>query len=239
MPMAGLIGGGIGALGSVGSGLLGYFGSQNATKQNLGFQNQALQSLQQYLGPLLAQGGGIVNSALGPLTKLLTPGADQTATLSQMPGFKFAQDWGQQAVKNSGTTMGLGGNTLTAGANFATGAAQQGYGQIVNQLQQFMQSGIGLESSAGNALAGGTSGILGNMGNIAGAGAMGQANALSSGLTGATSSIGNAFNLQQLLSKFGGGGGMSGIYSGGTSGTAGNSGGTFGSPAWSGWPGSG
>lgn len=213
MPMAGLIGGGIGALGSLGSGLLGYFGSQNATSKSLGLQGQGLQALQSILGPLLSQGSGIVNSALGPLTKLLTPGADQTATLNQMPGFQFAQNWGQQAVKNSGTTMGLGGNTLAAGANYATGLAQQGYGQIVSQLKGFLDSGIGLESSAGTALAGGTAGIFGNMGNTAGAGAMGQANALAGGVSGALGSAGNAFTLSQLISKFSGQGAKpGGIY---------------------------
>jgi hypothetical protein len=212
MPTSALIAGGLGAAGSLGQGLLGFLGSQNATKANLGFQGQALDSLKQYLGPLLAQGQDIAGSALGPLKKLLTPGADMTSTLSQMPGFKFAQDWGQQAVKNLGTTTGLGGNTLTAGASYATGLAQQGYGNIVSQLQNFLNSGIGLESSAAGALGGGTAGILGKMGDTAGAGILGQTNALSQGLGGMTSNIGNAFMLNSLFNKLSLGNKGGGIY---------------------------
>ncbi len=215
MPTAALISGGLGAAGSIGSGLLGYFGAKDATNKNLAFQGQALSSLQNTLSPILGQGRDIATAAQGPLTKLLTPGADMTNELSMMPGFKFAQDWGQKAVANQGTTMGLGGNTLTAGANFATGLAQQGYGNIVNQLQGFLNSGLNTETSVGTALGQGTAGILGNMGQTAGAGTMGQYNALSGGLSGATNAGGNAFMLNALLSKFGGGGGGGGIYGAG------------------------
>src|SRR6185312_15238073 len=101
---------------------------------------------------LIGAGQGIANNAASTLQQLLTPGANMTATLSQIPGFQFAQDWGQQAARNQGTSMGLGGNTLTAGANYATGLAQQGYGNIVNALPGLLGGGINYTNSGINAL---------------------------------------------------------------------------------------
>src|ERR1035437_6727864 len=86
-------------------------------------------------------------TATGTLTNLLTPGPNQTETLSQLPGYKFAQDWGQKAVQNIGSTQGFGGNTLTAGAGFATGLAQQQFGSLAGLLQNQVNSGV---SSAGS-----------------------------------------------------------------------------------------
>src|ERR1035437_9796555 len=76
-------------------------------------------------------------SVLPTLQGLLTPGPSQTDTLNKLPGFQFAQDWGQKGVSAQATTRGLGGNALTAGANYATGVAQQGFSGLVNMLQNF------------------------------------------------------------------------------------------------------
>lgn len=193
----------IGAAGSIGSGLIGAWGANKAAGTQAQYGQQALSQLQSILGPLISQGGGIVNSASPILQKLLTPGADQTATLSQLPGFKFAQDWGQTAVKNLGTTTGLGGNVLTAGANYATGLAQQGFQGLVGNLQSYLNSGIGLESNAANALAGGTTSALQSIGNSQAAGQLGTANALGGALGG----VGNSLSQYALLSKLLGKGG--------------------------------
>jgi hypothetical protein len=201
MPTAAAISGGA----SLASAGLQYFGSQNAANTMAGYGQQALAALQGILGPVLGQGESIIKSALGPLTKLLTPGAGQTAELSQMPGFQFAQTWGQNASRNQGTTLGLGGNTLAAGANYATGLAQQGYGQIVSQLQGLLNSGTGLVSNASNALAGGVSSALGSIGSAKAAGALGGANALAGGVQGLGNAGSQYFGLQSLLSRFGGG----------------------------------
>ncbi len=202
--------------GSIISGGLGAWGSMNASNTMANYSQQALAQLQSTLGPLLAQGKGIVNTALGPLGKLLTPGADMSATLSQMPGFKFAQDWGQQAVKNMGSTLGLGGNTLSAGADFATGLAQKGYGQIVSQLQNLLQTGTNLESSVGGSLASGAAGITQGIGQSKAAGTLGMTNALGSAATG----VGNAGFMGMLMNKLNGGNASpananAGIYGGG------------------------
>ena len=245
---------GIMAAGSIGSSVIGAFGASNAASQQVAAQQQAMAQLQQILGPviqtgqgLVSQGQGIVGNAasgltgagnniissvLPSLTKLLTPGPNQNATLSALPGFQFAQQWGQNAVQNLGTTLGLGGNTLTAGAQYATGLAQQGFGQYANLLQNLLTSGTGALGTAGSlgtgvlgagattlsgasgALASGTQSALSSIGNAQAAGTLGTANAISSGLGG----VGNAALLYGLSNKLGGGGGS--IYGGNVAGLA-------------------
>ena len=192
--------------------------------------NQQVQLGQQALGQqnaLFQQGLGLnqpfINmgqSAGSTLQGLLTPGPNQTNILSQLPGFQFAQDWGQKATQNLGTTTGLGGNVLKAGADYATGVAQQGFGTYAGLLQQLTNTGASSAQSAfGNATQTGTSmaNTATGIGNSMAAGTLGSANALAGGLTGA----GNAGITGLLLSKLtqgntGGaaGGGNFGMYSG-------------------------
>ena len=207
MPFGAAIG--AGAVGSIGSALIGSNAAQKASSQQIAAQQQIMAMLQKTIGPLITQGQGIAGSALGPLTALLTPGPNQTQALSQLPGFQFAQDWGQKAVANLGTTLGLGGNTLASGAKYATGLAQQGFGQYVGQLQGFLNSGLNLESSAASALAGGSQSALSSIGNAQAAGTLGSANAISGGISG----LGNAALLYGLSSKLGTGSAAgTGIY---------------------------
>jgi len=216
MPTAALISGGLGLAGSIGSAYIGSNAARQASQAQIGFGQQALAQLQSALGPLLSAGRSITDASLGPLTRLLTPGPDQTAALSQLPGFQFAQDWGQRAVENLGSRMGFGGNTLAAGAQFATGTAQQGFGSLVGMLQNFLGSGLGAQAHAGTALGQGTAGVLGGMGNAAASGILGSANAISGGITGGTNALSNAAMINALGSKLaalrGGGPGGDGIY---------------------------
>ncbi len=215
MPVGALIGGGLSLAGAIGSSVISSNAAKSAASSQADSQQKVLQMLQSTIGPILAQGKDIAGTALGPLKSLLTPGANMTDTLSKMPGFQFAQDWGQKAVANLGTTTGLSGNTLTAGANFATGLAQQGYGTIVNQLQSFLNSGLSTQTNAAGALSGGSQTALTGIGNAQAAGTLGSANAISGGITGGTNAVSNALLTNALFSKLniGGGGGSSGIYS--------------------------
>lgn len=203
------IGGAIAGAGSLFSGAMGYLGSTSAMSKQVGamrdFYNQGMANLQ----PFIDNG----KQAGSTLMSLLTPGANQTATLSQIPGFQFAQDWGQKAVKNLGTTMGLGGNTLTAGANFATGTAQQGFGQLAGLLQGVYGTGANAAGSAmGNAVTAG-----GNIGGALGAGTLGQYNALGSGIMGAANAGSNSYLLSRLFQNAGGNSsGGNGLYGGNT-----------------------
>jgi hypothetical protein len=215
MPTAAAISGGLAAAGSIGSGLLGFFGSKSAAsaqadaiKQAIAAQQQLFGTVQGAVSPFIEAGKGV----LPTLSALLTPG-NMTNVLSQLPGFQFAQDWGQKAVQNLGTLSGLGGNVLTEGAKYATGLAQQGFQNYINPLLQFAGIGAGGAGTLAGA-ASGTQSALGStlpaLGAAQGAGIMGQFNALAGGLTGAAGGVGNAF----LLSKLLGGGGPAGYYGG-------------------------
>lgn len=237
MPIGGLIAGGLGAAGALGSAFIGSKASKDASAQQtaLGRESIANQNALFSKGMGLVQpfvdagasGIGTLKDWLDPskggnplstLMKLLTPGSNMTDTLSQLPGFQFAQDWGQKAVQNIGSTQGFGGNTLKAGADYATGKAQEGFGGLTsmllnlfgtgsNALQNFVNTGANAASSAfGNATQTGSS--MGNafagIGNAGAAGILGSANALSSGITGGTNSISNALLMSKLLGPGGG-----------------------------------
>jgi hypothetical protein len=133
-------------------------------------------------GNILGGGVGVAGSAADTLKNLLTPGANMTNTLSQIPGFQFLQDWGQKGISAQATTRGLGGNALAAGAQFATGTAQQGFGTIVNALQSLLSGGTGLANVGAGVLGTGAN-VLGTGGNVLG-NLTGTGANLLSGLTG-------------------------------------------------------
>ena len=171
--------------------------SKNAisAEQNIYNQNKA------QLQPFISAG----QSALPTLQSLLTPGPNQTSTLSQIPGFQFAQDWGQKAVQNLGTTRGLGGNVLTAGANYATGLAQQGWGNIVNSLQGLVNTGAGAAGNlagVGATTGGQIGGQMVGIGNAQAGAAIGTANA--------AGNFANSISTAALLQKLTGNQGMYG-----------------------------
>lgn len=188
-----------------------------------GMFTQGLGVAQDALSPFISGG----KSAMSTLQSLLTPGANMTDVLSKIPGFTFAQDWGQKGVSAQATTRGLGGNALAAGGQYATGLAQSSFGNIVNSLQGLVNTGAGaagtLGSSAlGNATSTGTG--IGNLtagiGTAQAGGAIGTANAIG-GLGG---SAVNATLLSKLLGPSAGSNpgesqasyGAGGVYAGAT-----------------------
>lgn len=200
------------AVAGVGSAYIGAQASKNAANAQVQFGQQSLAQqnalFQQGWGgiqPFVNQGKEAGNTLLS----LLTPGANQTATLNQIPGFQFAQDWGQKAVQNSGTTMGLGGNTLAAGAKFATGQAQQSFGGLAQLLLGLTNTGAGAAGSAfGNATQTGANmgSTLTGMGNAQASGILGSANALSGGLQGLGNTGVNGLIFGKLMGNNSGGG---------------------------------
>lgn len=203
----------------------------NASNQAISAQRGMFDVTQQNLQPFIQGGASAIpqqQDILKTLQQLTTPGASMTETLNQLPGFKFAQDWGQKAIQNLGTTRGLGGNVLTAGADYATGKAQQGWGSLVSALQGTAGSVQGLINSGANAAGGlatnatATGGQIG--GNLVG---IGNAQAGAATATGsAIGGLGNSISTAAILRQLGlGGGGMygantsipnngSGIYTG-------------------------
>jgi hypothetical protein len=170
------MGGGMG-LATAGGGLLSAIGQFFGGQQIAGAERQAQQTLQQ----MLAQGTGAIQgyvpqaagalggyvqqgaaalqpfaqagqAALPTLQRLLTPGADMTRVLQQMPGFEFTRNMGiQTALDAMGGPggSGRGGNVLTGLEQFGTGLASRTYNTLVNQLQGF----AGMGTTAGSALA--------------------------------------------------------------------------------------
>jgi hypothetical protein len=162
---------------------------QQALQQQLGLFNTAKGTLQ----PFIDSG----SSALPTLSKLLTPGADMSSVLAQIPGFQFSQQYGQKAITNQATSRGLSGNALTAGADYATGSANSAYSGIVQALLGQANLGAGAAGSVAGA-AGATGGQVGqtmtNLGNAQASGVLGSANALSSGATGVANAASGGVN---------------------------------------------
>lgn len=150
---------------------------------------------------------------LPTLQKLLTPGAGQTQTLSQMPGFQFAQDWGQKAVRNLGSMRGLGGNVLTAGADYATGKSMESFFPMIQSLQALVNSGAGAAGAlGGNAMGAGK--LMSDAYIGAGNATAGANVATGNAIGGFGNSLSSAAILQQLTGKNGMYAGESGYYGG-------------------------
>jgi hypothetical protein len=134
------------------------------------------------------------NSSSNPLSsliKLVTPGADQSATLAQTPGYQFAQGQGTRGVLNALAARGLGGSTgpITTGVgNFVTGLAGNTWDSVVKNL--LATFGSGSNALQGIVNAGGTGlGTLGNAGNTA-------TTSINSAITGAGNAQAAASNAQ-------------------------------------------
>ncbi len=212
MGIGALIGGGISALGSLGSAAIQSGASQQASQQQVQAQYAALAQEQgmfntakNALSPYYTAG----QSVLPTLSSLLTPGASQTATLSQLPGFQFQSQWGNLAATNQLAAQGLGGSGGPLGkalSDYNQGLAGTAFSNLVGQEQNYANMGAGAASSlAGTAanFSGQMASTLGNVGTAQASGTLGSANALSTGLTGGASSIGNALLLSQLMQNNG------------------------------------
>lgn len=195
----------IGSVGAVAAAGINAYGANAASDKQVAFGQQALGQQNALFNEGLSLNQPFINAGQGAastLSSLLTPGPNQTNVLSQLPGFQFASDWGQKAVSNQATTTGLGGNALAAGAQFATGLAQQNFGQYAGELQNLTDTGA---RAAGTALGGAVQqgGVVGNtltgIGNASAAGTLGTTNAIAGGIGGATNSGVNALLLSKLF----------------------------------------
>jgi hypothetical protein len=222
MPLGAVVGGALGAAGSIGGALIGSSASKTASQQQADAQKAALaQQMQMFntgkaaLDPFISGG----QSVLPTLQGLLTPGTSYD-TLAKMPGFAFASQYGTKSATNALASKGQGmsaGPLATAVSQFNNGLAQNTWQNTVNALQGYANLGA---NSAGN-LAGGAissgnaqAGTIGNIGNALASGTLGSANALSGGLTGAAGGVTNALLYQQLFKNggFNSGSGGGGIY---------------------------
>lgn len=142
--------------------------------------------------------------AISPLQRLTTPGADQTAALEETPGYKFALSQGEKGVTNQATMGGLSGNTLRAGAGFATGLAQNTWSDVVNKLLAQVGMGATTAGSIANNNMSNATAVGGQLGaNITGAGNA-QAGADIAGANAVSGGVGNISNALMLNSMMGG-----------------------------------
>jgi hypothetical protein len=215
--------GAIGAGGSIFGGMMGQQGAKNAVSAEQGMFNQAAG----YVSPFISAG----RKALSPLMKLITPGADQSATLAQTPGYQFALSQGEKGVTNQATMGGLGGNVLRGGANYAAGLASNTWSDVVNKLQSMVNTGASTASSlAGDAtkMAGtigdtmmqgtkmGVGGLLGAASSLSGSTQnMGPLSFLSTLINNSKSEYGNPANPFGSSPNYGGGNMYSGDAYGG------------------------
>ena len=180
--------GGIGAVGSLAGGLL----QANSANKGIAAEQQMFGQAQGALSPYYNAGAG----ALPQLQNLLGAGGpgspSATSALSNTPGFQWLQQMTQQGVSNQGTTTGLGGNTLLAGANAGNQLVLSSAWQpTVNALQNLVGTGAG----AAGSLAGAATQVGGQ---IAGSN-MNVGNAYAGAVTGATGQIGNALTTNSLI----------------------------------------
>ncbi len=181
---------------------------EKANREAIASRERMFKTAEGYAAPFITAGQG----ALPTLSSLLTPGADMSAVLSQIPGFKFAQDWGQRGITQQNSARGAGGNVMKAGADYATGAASQTYGGIVNALLGYAGLGSGAAGALGGAAINTGSGIAGNqvgIGNAQAGSYMSMANSVGD----AAGSVGNLVALNSMTGgKLFGSGGGTGMY---------------------------
>ena len=159
--LAALIGGGLGAAGSITSGALQANAAENASEtqaqeaQNaLNFQEQVYGQQQQNQAPFLAAGQtsigqlmtGLGNGTFGPGT-IPSPGAFQAPTLAQAqnyPGFQFAEQQGDKGILEAAAASGgaISGGTAKSLEAYNQNLANTSYGNEFNQALSTYQAGL-------------------------------------------------------------------------------------------------
>ena len=217
-----LVAAGIGAGGSLLSGLLGSNASKNAanaqvqaantasaTEQNLFNQGQqevqpfvtggtnALNALLQSLG--VGSPGGPTNpilSMLGIGPGGATGGGINPSTFQGSPGYQFQKQQGEQAVTNA-ARGNIGGNTLRAIDQYGTGFANQSWDQYLQQAMGGWNSLINpLQNVAGigGSAAGSVFGQGNQLGATIGGNQIGAGNAQGAGIMGANNALTGGIN---------------------------------------------
>jgi hypothetical protein len=160
------------------------------------------------MGDLTGYLSGGANGIGGGGNSLLSNFAPTVEQLEKTPGYQFTRDQGLKATQNSMAAKGLGvsGNAIKAGADYAENLAQTTWmQQLQAYLQQQMQAynmlsgtaqiGANAAGQAGDLTGKGMGAIgsqYGNIGNALAGGTMGQANAYASGVNALGGGLGGA-----------------------------------------------
>lgn len=206
---AALIAGGVGAAGSIGGALISSQGAQQAASTEAQAQGTQLQLAAPYIGYGEQAGNELLsefNTPANPTGTLGVSPSFQGAYINDMPGYKFTAQQGALAVQNAQAAQGLGvsGNALAAGAQYATQLATQNYQQYFNDFWANQQNRYnmlsGLTTMGANASVGAGSNIASTAAGQSQA-QIAAANAAGSGASGAASSLGNATLTNALLAN--------------------------------------
>lgn len=218
MPFA--VAAGIGAVGSIASGLLGSSAASSAAdtqsaaaRDAAALQDKQYQQTRTDLSPFREQGVGALAALSSRLADLSSPFNPTKANLEATPGYQFVRDQGLRAVQNGAAAKGLGisGAALRGAEDYATGLADSTYqtqfnidqANKTNAFNKLMglvgvgQSAAAQTSSAGQAAAKNSGDFLTSGANASAAGDIGAAKAIGSGLGGAS----NAYSQYALLNK--------------------------------------
>lgn len=159
---------------------------------------QAVDALSQFYG----LGGVNANGTPGTGTAGTASTPDYNKLLSNLPGYQFQQQQGNQAVQRNLAASGLlqSGAAGKALQQYGQGVASQYAGQYVNGLQSL--AGLGQTSVANTGAVGAnTANQIGSnqiyAGNAQASGYAGQANAVNSGLSGLAGAYGQYQSQQQ------------------------------------------
>lgn len=239
--------GALGAAGSIGGSLIASNAQTSNSQAALAQQQKMFGVAQNALSPFIQAGqGGLGNltdwlnpSGGGPLAallKLVMPGSNMTDTLSQTPGYQFAEDKGLRGVNNALAARGLagsGGAVAKGAGDYVTGLANSTWQSVVDKLLQTFGAGAsglqGLVNSGANS-AGNLAGGAISSGNAQAGTQIGIGNAQGGAATAIGNAVGTGANsvstaaLINMLTKNNGvtnnnNGGQGGLYSTDTTGT--------------------
>lgn len=183
---AALLGGAAaGGLSSIAGSLMGSSAQKKASKQAIAAQMAMFEKMQKNLQPYMDAGESAINPLLGLIG---ANGEDPQAALEKLPGYQFTKTQGLKAVQNSAAARGLGssGAAYKGAADYATGLADNTFGDQFNRL-------LGLTTMGANAAAGAGSGAIQTGANVASSyGNLGNAEA--AGYLGGAAGINNSVN---------------------------------------------
>lgn len=223
---------GLGAVGSIASGVIGANAASSAAKTQAAAANNAANMAQAQYGqtradllPYNLAGQFAVNDLVGRLPGLTAPFQMTQANLEATPGYQFTRDQGLKAVQSAAAAKGQGisGAALKGAAQYATGLADANYQNQFNNYQTTQNNafnkllGLGSLGESAGAQTGNlglgatntaTNALTGGAAASA-AGQVGAANALTNSINGLGTAGMNYLLLPSLLAKLNAGGGAS------------------------------
>lgn len=167
---------------------------KSATDKATQVQRQMYDQTRQDLAPYRTAGGQATNMLMGRLPELTAPINMTQDWLEQTPGYQFSLRQGLKTTQSGAAARGLGksGAAVKGAANYATGLANQTYGDQFNrELAQRLQSYNQLmgASQLGSNAAAQTGQAATQAGQSIGSNTIQGGNALAGGLVGAGNAL--------------------------------------------------